>query len=241
MFCRPSYLIRLTTSVTWVSRSTAGVRRWTRSPRPVSVGVKTLWPCFSSRSATRRQHQPPCQEPCTSTKVRGSACACAEPIVAAAAALSDAPAASKVRRDVLVFSAIGDPPGLVHGDVGGANDRSQPFDVVSHQSRHVLWRAAERLHAARLAELAAARGFEEIIHDGVDPAGDGRRCPDRCEHAIPNTARDIEAEGFAYGRHVGQYLDARCRSHGDRLHVENLRNEAAKSQSDLTAHHVGEH
>src|SRR5689334_22641995 len=191
MFRRPSYLIRLTTSVTWVSRSTAGVSRWTRSPRPVSVGVKTLWPRFSSRSATRRQHQPPCQEPCTSTKVLGSACACAEPTAAAAAAPSDAPAASKVRRDVLVFSAIGDPPRLIHGDVGGANDRPQPFDVVSHQSRHVLWRAAERLHAVRLAQLAATRGLEEIIHDGVDPAGDSGWRADRCEEAVPNAARDI--------------------------------------------------
>src|SRR5262245_13757969 len=33
------------------------------------VGVNTLCPFLSRRSDTRRQHQPPCQAPCTSTKV----------------------------------------------------------------------------------------------------------------------------------------------------------------------------
>jgi hypothetical protein len=33
--------------------------RCERSPTPVSVGVNTLWPCCSSKSDTRRQHQPP--------------------------------------------------------------------------------------------------------------------------------------------------------------------------------------
>src|ERR1041384_5510128 len=69
MSLRPSHWIRLTTSVTWVERLTFGPIRWLRSPTPVSVGVNTLWPCFSSRSDTRRQHQPPCQAPCTRTKV----------------------------------------------------------------------------------------------------------------------------------------------------------------------------
>src|SRR5436309_1533211 len=35
-------------------------RRCERSPTPVSVGENTLWPLPSRRSATRRQHQPPC-------------------------------------------------------------------------------------------------------------------------------------------------------------------------------------
>src|SRR3546814_1787376 len=43
--------------------------RWLRSPRPVSVGVNTVWPAARSRAATRDQHQPPCQAPCTRTKV----------------------------------------------------------------------------------------------------------------------------------------------------------------------------
>src|SRR5262245_55444745 len=42
--------------------------RCERSPTPVSVGANTRWPLARSRSATRRQHQPPCQLPCTSTK-----------------------------------------------------------------------------------------------------------------------------------------------------------------------------
>src|SRR3970282_368612 len=58
-------------SSTCVSRSTAGLSRWRRSPTPVSVGAKTRCPAFCSRSPTRRQHQPPCQAPCTRTKVLG--------------------------------------------------------------------------------------------------------------------------------------------------------------------------
>ena len=59
-------------SVMWVSRSTSLLRRCERSPTPVSVGENTLWPFFSRRSDTRRQHQPPCQAPCTSTNVFGA-------------------------------------------------------------------------------------------------------------------------------------------------------------------------
>src|SRR5262249_61144817 len=51
-----------------------------------------LCPLFCRRSATRRQHQPPCQAPCTSTKVLGA------PVCAAAGgapkAASAAPAPS---------------------------------------------------------------------------------------------------------------------------------------------------
>ena len=50
----PSHLSTLTTSVTCVLTLMPARSRWLRSPRPVSVGVNTLWPCFSSRSATRR-------------------------------------------------------------------------------------------------------------------------------------------------------------------------------------------
>src|SRR6476619_4695109 len=69
----------LTTSVMWVVRLTFSSSRCERSPSPVNVGANTLWPSFSSRSLTRRQHHPPCHEPCTSTKVLGAACAFAEP------------------------------------------------------------------------------------------------------------------------------------------------------------------
>jgi hypothetical protein len=43
--------------------------RWERSPRPVWVGVYTRWPAAGNGSATRLQHQPPCQAPCSSTNV----------------------------------------------------------------------------------------------------------------------------------------------------------------------------
>ena len=72
-----SHLITLTMSVMWVARLTLASSRCERSPSPVMVGVNTLWPRFSSRSDTRRQHQPPCQAPCTSTKVLALVCACA--------------------------------------------------------------------------------------------------------------------------------------------------------------------
>src|SRR6202035_2509410 len=45
--------------------------RCDRSPSPVNVGVKTVWPPLRSRSATRCQHQPPCQAPWTRTNVYG--------------------------------------------------------------------------------------------------------------------------------------------------------------------------
>src|SRR4029077_10264586 len=61
----------LTISVMWVVRSIPARSRCERSPSPVSVGVKTVWPLPRSRSATRCQHQPPCQAPWTRTKVYG--------------------------------------------------------------------------------------------------------------------------------------------------------------------------
>src|SRR5216684_7813420 len=66
---RSSHFTTLTMSATWVSRLIAPLIRCERSPSPVSVGVNTVWPCARKRSATRRQHQPPCQAPCTSTNV----------------------------------------------------------------------------------------------------------------------------------------------------------------------------
>src|ERR1700684_1037699 len=59
----------LTTSAMWVFKSMPARSRCDRSPSPVSVGVKTVWPPLRSRSATRCQHQPPCQAPWTRTKV----------------------------------------------------------------------------------------------------------------------------------------------------------------------------
>src|SRR5258708_12557501 len=53
----------------WVSRLMSRLIRWERSPSPVSVGVNTLWPWRRRESATRSKHQPPCQAPCTRTKV----------------------------------------------------------------------------------------------------------------------------------------------------------------------------
>src|SRR5712692_571361 len=72
---RLSHLMTFTTSVICMSRLTLPLIRCERSPRPVSVGVKTLaapgilppaalvlpctsWPRRSRRSDTRRQHQP---------------------------------------------------------------------------------------------------------------------------------------------------------------------------------------
>src|ERR1700682_2917320 len=59
----------LTTSAMWVFKSIPARSRCDRSPSPVSVGVKTVWPPPRSRSATRCQHQPPCQAPWTRTNV----------------------------------------------------------------------------------------------------------------------------------------------------------------------------
>src|SRR5512143_4277743 len=66
---RFSHRIRLTTSATCVSRFTCGEARCDRSATPVSVGVNTSWPARCSERRTRCQHQPPCQAPCTRTKV----------------------------------------------------------------------------------------------------------------------------------------------------------------------------
>src|SRR6202451_4770459 len=56
--------------MTWVFKLIPARSRCDRSPSPVRVGVKTVWPPPRSRSATRCQHQPPCQAPWTRTNVR---------------------------------------------------------------------------------------------------------------------------------------------------------------------------
>src|SRR5262245_41796818 len=96
---RSSHLKTLTMSVMWVSRLMSLLMRCERSPTPVSVAVNTLWPCFSSRSDTRRQHQPPCQAPCTSTNVlRCAVCAMAGAPPSAAALAPALALASTARR-----------------------------------------------------------------------------------------------------------------------------------------------
>src|SRR4030081_3871595 len=79
------------------------------------VGANTLCPFFSRRSATRRQHQPPCQAPCTSTKVL-RACASAG-VAPSAAAPAVALAVASTARRVIDRSLVSDmrilPVGLV--------------------------------------------------------------------------------------------------------------------------------
>src|SRR5215213_2484477 len=53
----------------WVSRSMPEWARCTRSPGPVRIGVWTSCPAARRSGATRFQHQPPCIEPWTRTKV----------------------------------------------------------------------------------------------------------------------------------------------------------------------------
>src|SRR5262249_24673867 len=72
--------------------------RCERSPTPVRVGVNTLCPRFCRRSATRRQHQPPCQAPCTSTKVFGAPVCAGAGALPKAAALAPAPALASTPR-----------------------------------------------------------------------------------------------------------------------------------------------
>src|SRR5262245_22602695 len=80
--------------------------RCERSPTPVRVGVNTLCPRFCTRSATRRQHQPPCQAPCTSTKVFGAAVCAAAGAPPRAAALAPAPALASTPRRVIATSLV---------------------------------------------------------------------------------------------------------------------------------------
>src|SRR6516162_2110480 len=89
---RLSHLMTLTISLTWVARLTLPSMRCERSPNPVIVGVNTLCPPFCRRSATRRQHQPPCQAPCTRTKVFGAPVCADAGAPPNAAALAPAPA-----------------------------------------------------------------------------------------------------------------------------------------------------
>ena len=60
---RSSQIKRLATSATCVPRSTSRLRRWERSPTPVSVGVNTRCAPAASRRRTRVQHQLPCHAP----------------------------------------------------------------------------------------------------------------------------------------------------------------------------------
>src|SRR5262245_11538153 len=94
----------LTMSLTWVARFTLPSMRCERSPNPVIVGVNTLCPRFCRRSATRRQHQPPCQAPCTSTKVFGALVCAAAGVPPKAAAPAPAPALASTPRRVIAPS-----------------------------------------------------------------------------------------------------------------------------------------
>src|SRR5262249_52621225 len=98
---RLSHLMTLTISLTWVPRFTLPSMRCERSPNPVIVGVNTLCPPFCRRSATRRQHQPPCQAPCTSTKVFGAFVCAGAGALPKAAALAPAPALASTPRRVI--------------------------------------------------------------------------------------------------------------------------------------------
>src|SRR4051794_19970689 len=66
---RSSYSTWLTTSWTWVVRSTWGLTRCTRSPIPVRLGVKTSCPCACNRRRTWRKPCAPLHAPCTRTYV----------------------------------------------------------------------------------------------------------------------------------------------------------------------------
>src|SRR6266851_4102881 len=76
--------------------------RCERSPTPVRVGVNTLCPPFCRRSATRRQHQPPC----TSTKVFGAPVCADAGALPKAAALAPAPALASMPRRVMAASLV---------------------------------------------------------------------------------------------------------------------------------------
>src|ERR1700720_887197 len=80
--------------------------RCERSPTPVRVGVNTLCPPFCRRSATRRQHQPPCQAPCTSTKIFGAPVCAAAGAPPRAAAPAPAPALASTPRRVIAASLV---------------------------------------------------------------------------------------------------------------------------------------
>src|SRR5215470_18528246 len=69
---RSSYRTALTTSVTWVVRPTCGLVRWTRSPTPVRLGVKTSCPAARSGPRTLRKPCAPPHAPCTRTKIATS-------------------------------------------------------------------------------------------------------------------------------------------------------------------------
>src|SRR5262247_1432503 len=104
MSLRLSHLMTLTISLMWVARFTWPSMRCERSPNPVIVGVNTLCSPFCRRSATRRQHQPPCQAPCTSTKVFGALVCAVAGVPPKAAALAPAPALASTPRRVIAAS-----------------------------------------------------------------------------------------------------------------------------------------
>src|SRR5262252_6712688 len=106
MLLRSSHLITLTMSVMCVSRTISLLLRCERSPTPVRVGANTLCPRFCRRSATRRQHQPPCQAPCTRTKVFGGPVCADAGAPPKAAALAPAPALASTPRRVMATSLV---------------------------------------------------------------------------------------------------------------------------------------
>src|SRR5712691_4174840 len=106
MSLRLSHLMTLTISRTWVARFTLPSMRCERSPTPVRVGVNTLCPRFCRRSATRRQHQPPCQAPCTRIKVFGAPVCADADALPKAATLAPAPAFASTPRRVMAPSLV---------------------------------------------------------------------------------------------------------------------------------------
>src|SRR5262249_21054400 len=99
-----SHLITLTISVTGVSRTVSLLMRCERAPRRMRDGINRSCRRFYRRSATRRQHQPPCQAPCTSTTVFGALVCAAAGVPPKAAAPAPAPALASTPRRVIAPS-----------------------------------------------------------------------------------------------------------------------------------------
>src|SRR5690606_5514518 len=64
-----SNLSTLQMSRTWQALPASRLIRCSRSPKPVKVGVQTLWPLASKISRTYFHVQPPIPPPCNSTKL----------------------------------------------------------------------------------------------------------------------------------------------------------------------------
>src|SRR5262245_9456464 len=205
--------------------------RCERSPTPVRVGANTLCPRFCRRSATRRQHQPPCQAPCTSTKVLGALVCAAAGAPPSAAALAPAPALASTLRRVIAPSLVAVIvsslrvvfwPNLTWGASIRSERGATQLCYLDENFREAIRHVDHGVVAAgQLVDAPRGVGLEPLLHaverdagialgadigllgDAIARAGDRNLVGQRRERMRRTHGIDPTAVGFVHPKHRG--------------------------------------